>query len=112
MKYPKKCCRCGYCCLALTCHVGQVEYDVPERTACPGVRFNGARAKCPQVKHNLIPVGDGCCIKARAYKDGIEHDFASLPDQLKRRAVADLVRNRAAKADMEWAEVDLNGVQI
>jgi len=64
------------------------------------------------VKRDLIPVGEGYCIKARAYKDGIEYDFAALPDQLKRRAVADLVRNRAAKADVEWAEVDLNGVQI
>lgn len=107
MKFPHKCCRCGYCCLAVTCLVGQAEYHVRSQQACPGVRFNGARAKCPQVKHNLISVGDGCCIKARAYKDGIEYDFASLPDQLKRRAVADLVRNRAAGAPIQWSKVDL-----
>ena len=31
----------------------------------------------------MMGVGKGCCIKARAFKDGVEYDFASLPKELK-----------------------------
>jgi hypothetical protein len=35
----------------------------------------------------MIPVdGRGCCIKARAYRGGVEYDFSSLPVELKRNA--------------------------
>lgn len=89
MLYPKKCARCGYCCLAVLCPAGAEYYG--QVSPCPGLRFNReGRAKCALVKKGMVPVGDGCCIKARAYKDGVEYNFASLPNNLKRRAVADL----------------------
>ena len=91
MLYPKKCARCGYCCLSVTCPVGTAYYGPV--SPCPGLRFNREhRAKCSLVKKGMVPVGDGCCIKARAFKDGVQYDFATLPNTLKRRAVADLRR--------------------
>jgi hypothetical protein len=98
MKYPNKCCRCGYCCLTVTCPSGVLYYGIDKRTPCPALTFNTqSRAKCGLVKHGLVPIGDGCCIKARAYKDGVEYDFASLPSHLKKRAAADF-RDRLSAA--------------
>lgn len=94
-QYPHKCVRCGYCCLAEACPAAQRFYGIGKYDACPGLKFNRqGRAKCALVKRNLVPVGDGCCIRARAYRDGVCYDFAALPAALKRRAVADFLRER------------------
>ena len=84
-EYPNPCCRCGFCCLAETCPAGQMYHRIGKYTPCPSLRFTrGARwAVCDLVPLGLVPIGDGCCIKARAYKDGVEYDFASLPSDLK-----------------------------
>jgi len=93
MEYPNKCCRCGFCCLTEQCPVSISLYG-DNFDVCPALVFNGDVAACLIVKEipGLVPVGDGCCIKARAYKDGVEYDFASLSPELKRQAVNDLRR--------------------
>ena len=78
-KYPNECCRCGYCCLYVTCPIGQVMYG--DGRPCPALSFENNTASCELA--GIVPVGDGCCIKARAYKDGKEYDFDSLPPSLK-----------------------------
>jgi hypothetical protein len=35
----------------------------------------------------MFGIGKGCCIKARAYKNGKEYDFASLPEAVKKVVV-------------------------
>lgn len=87
------CCRCGMCCLTVTCTIGQAFYRVDSATQCPGLQFRGKGvACCSLVALRLVPIGDGCCIKARAYRDGVEYDFASLPVELKRKAVEQVRR--------------------
>lgn len=91
-EYPNKCCRCGLCCLAETCPVGQATFKIAKHDHCPALTFDiEGTAKCELVAYNLVPIGDGCCIKARAYKDGVEYNFADLPEHLKRRAVKDMI---------------------
>jgi hypothetical protein len=86
MKYPVPCSRCGCCCLASVCIVGQHVYGLFEKgNRCPGLSFDNGMASCKLVKLNLVPVGDGCCIKATAFKNGVEYDFAALPAETKRK---------------------------
>lgn len=79
MRFPNKCVRCGFCCIAECCHVGQLVHNIGKYDDCPSLSFdeNGV-ASCDLVEKNLVPVDDGCCIKARAFKNGIEFDFSSL----------------------------------
>jgi len=77
MKYPHPCCRCGFCCLSETCPVGRVVYGISKLDKCPALSFEDNIATC--LLSMSVPTGDGCCIKARAFKDGQEYDFASLP---------------------------------
>jgi hypothetical protein len=44
--------------------------------------FKGVTAECA-LAGSVVPVGDGCCIKARAYKGGRVFDFASMEPILK-----------------------------
>lgn len=92
MKYPNPCCRCGFCCLSETCPVGMKVYGIKKFDKCPALKFEGRQATCVLssasaevsiIGLNLVPIGDGCCIKARAYRNGVEYDFASLPVELK-----------------------------
>jgi hypothetical protein len=85
MRYPYPCTRCGFCCLCFVCVIGQRFYGIFEKgTRCPGLSFHNGIASCALVARNLVPVGDGCCISARAFKDGKEYDFAALPGEVKR----------------------------
>ena len=84
MKFPNECCRCGVCCLAETCIIGQHYYKVKKFDICPGLKFEDQMSSC-RISH-LVPLGDGCCLKARAFRHGVQYDFASLPDRLKREA--------------------------
>jgi len=88
MKFPNKCCRCGMCCLSEVCSIGQEHYRVEKYSKCPGLLFNGSIATCNIV--DVIPIGDGCCIKAKAYKDGIEFNVADLPVIMKFGIVQDI----------------------
>ena len=93
MKYENECSRCGFCCLVSTCPAGMFFHRIGEAEACPSLSFgDDGVANCALAKAGLVPIGDGCCIKARAYKDGVEYNFADLPTNLKRRAVADALR--------------------
>lgn len=97
MNFKNKCCRCGMCCLAETCPIGQTIYQVGKYNPCPGLTFHQSIASCAAAERGLVPVGDGCCIKARAYKDGVEYNFADLPDELKFRAVNDMRKHGTEK---------------
>lgn len=77
MKYPYPCCRCGFCCLSETCLVGMKVYGIGKSDKCSALSFEDNTATCLLVMS--VPIGDGCCIKARAFKDGKEYDFAALP---------------------------------
>lgn len=85
-EYPYPCCRCGFCCLSETCQIGQARYGVGKYDGCPGLSFQDQKAVCEIAldKPVIIGVGAGCCIKARAIKDGVTYDFAALPEQLKK----------------------------
>lgn len=80
MKFPHPCARCGMCCLTQPC-------PVVGKLPCPQLRFDRDRARCKLARKGIVPTGDGCCIKARAYRHGVEYDFASLPKTLKITAV-------------------------
>jgi hypothetical protein len=88
MKYPNPCVRCGFCCLASVCIAGQHIYGLFEKgTRCPALSFHNVIAICKPVKFNLVPVGEGCCLKASAFRNGVEYDFAALPAETKREIV-------------------------
>ena len=93
MKYPNPCCRCGFCCLSETCPVGMEFFGIEKYDRCPALEFEDDIAEC-RLSH-AIPIGDGCCIKARAYRNGVEYDFALLPAELKRGAAQDKRRQMA-----------------
>ena len=88
MNFPNECCRCGFCCLAETCPIGQTVYKIDQTMPCPGLSFDSqGKATCELAIRGLVPVGDGCCIKARAFKDGVQYDFASLCKETKHAVV-------------------------
>jgi hypothetical protein len=70
---------------------------------CPLLKFDGQIASCIMAGL-LVPIGDGCCIKARAFKDGEVYDYASLPRQHKYFAAQKLrkgVQNEVVAADRD-----------
>ena len=85
-KFPHKCCQCGMCCLSMTCEIGQLIFDIRRDELCHALVFEGDVAVCKLAPY-AVPVGDGCCIRARAYRDGVKYDFASLPPDKKKLAV-------------------------
>uniref|UniRef100_A0A6M3L4A8 Uncharacterized protein n=1 Tax=viral metagenome TaxID=1070528 RepID=A0A6M3L4A8_9ZZZZ len=100
MTYEHKCCRCGFCCLSETCPAGVAIFGISKTDICPALQFNKDHtATCKIVSRTPVKkrdamkkdmgVGEGCCIKARAYKDGVEYDFAALPKNMKIRASKD-----------------------
>jgi len=88
MNYAHECCRCGFCCLHEICPIGMALFGTAK--PCEGLSFDGDIATCSAA--GIVPVGDGCCIQARAFKDGVEYDFASLPPELKWQAASDILR--------------------
>lgn len=82
MNFPHECARCGFCCLAQLCPAMRQGAARP----CTHLSFNGDEANC-HLAPLIVPVGDGCCIKARAYRKGEEFDFAGLPKWQKIMAV-------------------------
>jgi len=91
-EYPHKCCRCGLCCLSTTCVVGMKLFKIDAKTPCPALSFFGNVATCSIAK-SFVPVGDGCCMKGRVYRNGVKFDFAPLPNTFKYVA-AQQVRRR------------------
>ena len=92
MKYPNKCSRCGACCLFETCMVARLRFNVSKTSKCPALVFNKNIATC--LLSDVIPIGDGCCIKARAYKNGIEYNFADLNPKMKVKAVKQIKKEK------------------
>ena len=92
MKFPNECTQCGACCLFEVCLIGVMTYGVDKKGKCPALIFREETAICGLVPSGGIPIGDGCCIKARAYKDDVEYDFASLPKEKKLLAVKQIRR--------------------
>lgn len=88
MKFPYECTRCGLCCLMELCQIAIADGYTK---ACPHLYFDGDKADC-YLAGIIIPIGDGCCIKARAYKDGVEYDFAALSKEMKIKAVKQIRR--------------------
>ncbi len=95
MNFPHKCTRCGFCCLGETCPVGRMVYGIGKFDPCPALTFYGDVAEC-HAPAGMVPFGDGCCIKARVYRQGVEYDFAALPHDWKLKAVQQMIRRRAA----------------
>ena len=86
MIYPNKCCQCGFCCLTVICLIAQKFYKIKEDEPCPALLWKDNKAYCeliPIFSEKILGIGAGCCIKARAFKDGISYDFASLPEGIK-----------------------------
>ena len=99
MEYSNPCARCGFCCVSEVCPIGQDFMGIGKQGPCPVLRFDGALAVCklselalsvgcPQAQvFAAFGFGSGCCISARAFKDGAVYDFAGLPAEVKRRVV-------------------------
>lgn len=92
-QYPFPCCRCGFCCISETCPIGRTYYGIKKHAPCPGLSFDGDMAACA-LANKPVPIGDGCCIKARAIKGGRAYDFASLPPHLKISVVSSIRTKR------------------
>jgi len=88
LRFGSVCSRCGMCCLAKVCPIGQRVYGVGEGVRCPGLSFEGDVASCALA--DLVPTGDGCCISARVFVGGVEYDFAGLSADLKVRCVREV----------------------
>lgn len=89
-EFKNKCCRCGFCCISENCPMSIEVFKVKKHgKLCPGLQITDNTATCllaeflTNEQKEMFGFGTGCCIKARAYKNGVEYDFASLPDELK-----------------------------
>jgi len=60
-----------------------MELLAQETISCPMLTFTEDIAKCGLAGF-IVPIGDGCCIKARAFHGDEVYDFAALPKQAKR----------------------------
>ena len=95
MKYKNKCCQCGFCCLVENCPIAQFIFDMPRYgEVCPALSFHregisGSTCRMLEVldEAQFFGIGDGCCIKARAYIQGEEFTFCDMPTVMKFIAV-------------------------
>jgi len=93
MKYPNECCQCGFCCLSENCPISVFLFDIPKYgEVCPALSFNKkGTSYCRMLEvldeAEFFGIGDGCCIKARAYIQGVEITFADMPPTMKFLAV-------------------------
>lgn len=102
-KYPHPCCQCGFCCLCETCPTGQLFYNIEKTEPCPALSFDeDGIANCALAEEGLIPLGDGCCMKARCVKDNIAYDFSAMPKDIKYRMV-ELTRSKQIPVFMKGA---------
>jgi hypothetical protein len=112
MIYPHKCSRCGFCCVSENCLIAMEYFKIPKTgRLCPALKFAknenddiiascGLLAHLPIEYHSDFGIGQGCCIKGRAYKDGVEYDFAALPETLKRECVRMLITSKKEKGEL------------
>jgi len=99
-KYPNECVRCGFCCMWELCPVAKLlnPFSSPP---CLFMSFNGEVATC-ELAGDIVPIGDGCCILAKAYKDGVQIDFASMPPNMKKMAVKQLLHQQLIRRKKRW----------
>jgi hypothetical protein len=84
------------------CPIGQQVYGVFKTgVRCPGLSFENGIASCALVKLDLVPIGDGCCISARVFKDGVEYDFAALPGNMKIRIAQMILNGTHSEVDLK-----------
>ena len=102
MKYEHECCRCGACCLFETCPVGRAHYRIKKKGICPALSFSSDGVASCKLAGALVPVGDGCCISARIFKDGKEIQFASLHPLLKKEIVKNIINNFQNKINCSY----------
>lgn len=66
--------------------MGQLLFSIDKHDPCPALKFQGDLAICQiaVTDPEMVGVGAGCCIKARARgRDGQWYDFATLPPAIK-----------------------------
>ena len=88
MTFRHECCRCGFCCTSEVCRVALL-VGLPLERPCVALSYDAdGRSVCglfvdhPEWKE-VLGIGKGCCIKARAIRGAVEYDFASLPPDIK-----------------------------
>jgi hypothetical protein len=79
--------------LSAVCPTGQEYYQLDKFESCPGLSFDGQKASC-EIAITHVPVGDGCCIKARSFYNGRIIPFASMPKELKFEAVEGILNHK------------------
>ena len=103
MEYEKECCRCGMCCLSEPCPISRDYFHITKYEKCSALTFDNDGAICNLVAifgKEVLGIGAGCCIKARAFKkDGEQFDFATLSDDMKLRAVKDMLDRKS------WSDI-------
>ena len=85
-QFPHKCCRCGFCCMGQACPVAQYVYGIHKNDPCPGLDYDPETmtATCNLNVNHYVGVGTGCCISARCFRDGVQYDFSSLSEAIKK----------------------------
>lgn len=58
-------------------------FKVKRFEPCPALYFDNDQAGCG-IAHVVDGMGEGCCIKARAFRNGKQYDFASLNPKMKK----------------------------
>ncbi len=92
MRYPHKCVRCGYCCTFEPCPV--IKKVMPGVKKCPVFELGDNGQSVCRLANFLVPIGDGCCIKARCFRGDTVYDFAALPGEVKRALAINLYERR------------------
>jgi len=79
-------------------------FNIKKKGKCSKLYFIGDKANCSlwdmvdedkrEEMKEVFGIGDGCCIKARVYKNGIEYNFAALSSEMKIRAVQQVRENK------------------
>jgi len=106
LEFPHPCSHCGLCCISKVCPVGQELMRVTEQGPCCALEWEGDESRCgllthpelyvapeflPRLNRAVMPEimgsGVGCCMSARVFMDGKQHDFAALPAEVKTRLV-------------------------
>lgn len=100
-QFPHNCCRCGMCCISVTCEIamGTVQ-RAQTANVCPKLEMegiNGEGAVCRLFLEALVGsdnslikfvfgIGAGCCIKATAKNSdtGLEVPFDELRPEIKK----------------------------
>lgn len=98
-QFPFPCAMCGACCIAITCPVAEMLFR-PEAIIdghCPALRSDDASGTVycalaigSDKFKEMLSIGVGCCLRGRAIntETGIEVDYASLPNEVKKKLVS------------------------